>query len=142
MERPVDESVFKDESREMLDIVTKPPLDAILSDPPKGSCLFCLTMLDWLREAWPEEHLAELPHFEPRQAKPIVRIHNPAGGRHAVLRDVQQDVHGHAGPVPQGAPGARGPGGHSAQGPRRAADRDAAEVHRAAGPAGIQGTVA
>lgn len=52
------------------------PLDAILSDPPEGSCLFCLTMLDWLREAWPEGHLAELPHFEPRQAKPIVRTHN------------------------------------------------------------------
>jgi hypothetical protein len=40
-----------------------------------NACLFCLTVIDWLYEAWPEEHLAERPEFLPRERKPLVRIH-------------------------------------------------------------------
>lgn len=44
--------------------------------PADNDCLFCETMIQWLREAWPVEHIAELPEFLPRKRKPMVRIHN------------------------------------------------------------------
>jgi hypothetical protein len=42
----------------------------------KQPCMMCETFLEWLRQAWPESHLEELPEFLPREAKPIVKIHN------------------------------------------------------------------
>jgi hypothetical protein len=43
------------------------------ADAPE--CIFCLTVIDWLYEAWPEEHVDERPDFRPRRVVPLVRIH-------------------------------------------------------------------
>jgi hypothetical protein len=45
-----------------------------VEDP--APCLLCATFIEWLREAWPEDKLAELPAFEPRAAAPILKIHS------------------------------------------------------------------
>ena len=45
-------------------------------DTNPNECIFCLTVIDWLYEAWPEDKLDERPDFRPREIKPMVRIHN------------------------------------------------------------------
>lgn len=42
----------------------------------QDECLMCVTMIEWLREAWPEEHLADLPDLRPHERKPILKIHS------------------------------------------------------------------
>lgn len=42
----------------------------------ENECLMCVTMIEWLREAWPEEALADLPDMRPHERKPGLKVHS------------------------------------------------------------------
>lgn len=44
-----------------------------------NDCVMCATMIKWLREAWPEDKLNELPDMQPHERAPVLKVHGEQG---------------------------------------------------------------